>query len=372
VSPRRVGWLLAAAVAVIGFAIWLSSRRHLERDLAAGELVLPGLEHSVNAVTTVSVRKGDDTHATLQRDGSGWSVAERQWPADVTKVRKLLLALGALNIVEEKTRLAANYPQLGVEDVNSPKATGTRVDVVTPARTWALIVGKSSGAKSGYVRVATAPQSLLAAPPLSVDADPKTWLEHTLVDLPAERVRQIEERPAQGAAFTATREKKEDANFTVSPIPKGRQLTGPAAAATLAGALGSLSLDDVRKAPAAADAPLSHVVFRTFDGLEVELAGRKDGTHALVLISARSTAKESEAQAQSLEARTKGWEFEIPDYKYAAIFTPLEDLLQKPPAPAPAPAKKSAAHKPPSASNPAGHAPGTDAAAAVPAAAPAK
>ena len=374
-SPRRVGWLLAAAVAVIGSAIWLSSRRHLERDLAAGELVLPGLEQNVNAVTTVSVRKGDDTHATLQRDGSGWSVAERQWPADVTKVRKLLLALGALNIVEEKTRLPANYPQLGVEDVNSPKATGTRVDVVTPARTWALIVGRSSGAKSGYVRVANAPQSLLAAPLLSVDADPKTWLEHTLVDVPAERVRQIEERPAQGAAFTATREKKEDANFTVSPIPKGRQLTGPAAAATLAGALGSLSLDDVRKAPAAADSPLSHVVFRTFDGLEVELAGRKDGTHPLVLISARSTAKESEAQAQSLEARAKGWEFEIPDYKYAAIFTPLEDLLQKPPAPVPA--KKSAAHKPPSeskpsASNAAGHAPGADAAAAAPAAAPAK
>ena len=48
-------------------------------------------------------------------------------PADTTKVRKLLLDLGALNIVEEKTRLPANYPQLGVEDVSSPKASGTAV-----------------------------------------------------------------------------------------------------------------------------------------------------------------------------------------------------------------------------------------------------
>jgi len=161
VSARRVAWLLAAGLAVIAFAIWLSSRRHLERDMAAGALVLPGLHQDVNAVTTVTLRKGDGTHATLLKDGSVWRVQERGWTADVGKVRKLLLDLGALNIVEEKTRLPANYPQLGVEDVSSPKATGTRVDIAAPGRTWAIIIGKPSGGKSGYVRVATAPQSLL-------------------------------------------------------------------------------------------------------------------------------------------------------------------------------------------------------------------
>ena len=95
--------------------------------LAAGALVLPGLHQNVNAVTTVTLRKGDGTHATLQKDGSVWRVQERGWTADVGKVRKLLLDLGSLNIVEEKTRLPANYPQLGVEDVSSPKATGTPV-----------------------------------------------------------------------------------------------------------------------------------------------------------------------------------------------------------------------------------------------------
>ena len=180
-SARRVAWLLAAGLAVIAFAIWLSSRRHLERDMAAGALVLPGLEQNVNAVTTVTLHKGDGTHVTLKKDGSVWRVDERGWPADVGKVRKLLLDLGSLNIVEEKTRLPANYPQLGVEDVSSPKATGTRVDVVAPSLTWSIIIGKSSGGKSGYVRVATAPQSLLAAPLLMVDSDPKAWLDHALL-----------------------------------------------------------------------------------------------------------------------------------------------------------------------------------------------
>src|ERR1700751_2323590 len=152
-TPRRVLLLLIAGIAVVGFAMWIASQRHLERATLAGDLVLPGFEHNVNAVTEVAVRKGDGTHATLKKEGDNWSVAERGWPADTTKVRRLLLDLGALNIVEEKTRVPANYPQLGVEDVSSPKAGGTRIEVTAPGRTWALIVGKSSSAKSGYVRI---------------------------------------------------------------------------------------------------------------------------------------------------------------------------------------------------------------------------
>jgi Domain of unknown function (DUF4340) len=373
VTARRLTWLLIAAVALVVFAIWIASRRHLERAIVAGDLVLPGLEHEVNAVTVVRLRKAGDVHTTLQKGGDDWSVAERGWPADLSKVRKLLLNLGALNIVEEKTRLAVHYPELGVEDVSQPKATGTRIEVVTPTRAWALIVGKSSSAKSGYVRIADAQQSLLAAPLLSVDADPKTWLDQTLIDLPATRVRQIEEKPADGPPYSASREKKEDSNYTVSPLPKGRVLTGPAAAEPIAGALGSLTLDDVQKAGAAdtkagaadtkagaantkagaadtkaaagakasvPEAKTAHALFHTFDGLDVDVAGRKDGTRSLVMISARSTAPATAAEAQKLNARLAGWEFEIPDYKYSVIFMPLEELLQKPPEPAKKPAVK--------------------------------
>lgn len=255
-SARRVAWLLAAGVLVIAFAIWLSSQRHLERATQAGDLVLPGLEHSVNAVTQLSVRKGDGTAATIQRSGEAWSVGERGWPADLSKIRKLLLALGALNVVEEKTRLPANYPSLGVEDVTSPKATGTRVEASAPGRSWALIVGKSSNAKSGYVRVAGSPQSLLAAPLLSVDADPKFWLDHALADIATDRVRQVEEKPGQGPAYSVARDKKDAPHFSVSPLPRGRELVGPGSADGIPAALSALTLDDAHKAAGAADARL--------------------------------------------------------------------------------------------------------------------
>ncbi|HYL71726.1 MAG TPA: DUF4340 domain-containing protein, partial [Candidatus Dormibacteraeota bacterium] len=346
--------------------------------------------------TEVGLSKGDGTRTTLKRTASEWQVAERGWPADTTKVRKLLLDLGALNIVEEKTRLPANYPQLGVEDVNSPKAGGTRVALSGAGKSWALIVGKSSSAKSGYVRVASAPQTLLAAPLLSVDADPKSWLERTILDIPAERVRHVEEHPPEGAAFSLAKEKKEQSNFGVTPLPKGRELSAPGAADAIAGGLAALTLEDVAKAqatdgkstgatsPAAdnadpkgadakgadakgadgkgsagktAESKPARALFQTFDGLEIEVNGHKNGTRALISVSAHAGGKEAEAEAQKLQARLAGWEFDIPEYKYNTLFRPLEELLKKPPEPPKKPTKAAAKSSAPKAAAPESPAP---------------
>jgi Domain of unknown function (DUF4340) len=205
---------------------------------------------------------------------------------------------------------------------------------VAGAKTYSLIVGKSSGGKTGYVRVVNAQQSLLASPLLTVDADPRRWLDHTLIDIAQERVKEIAVKPADGPGYTASREKKDQSDFAVAPVPKGRELSNPAAADPIAGSLSSVSLDDVQRAPQTPPANVSHAVFTTFDGLKIDVAGRKDGSRTLVSFTPTSTAKETEAEAKTLEERLKGWEFEIPSYKYDGLFRPVEDLLKKPPEPA--------------------------------------
>jgi hypothetical protein len=333
-SGRRVSMLLIASIVVIVLAVWLSSKRGAEHETAVGRPVLTGLDNnSLNAVTEVRLIKGDGSKTTLKKGSSDWTIGERDYPADSGKVRKLLLELAALNVVEEKTRVAENYPALGVEDTDSPKATGTRVEVVTPGKTFSVIVGKTSGAKSGYVRVVNAPQSFLASPLLTVDADPKRWLDHNLIDIAQERIKEFAVKPAEGPGYTATRPNKDQSDFSVSNIPKGRELSSPAAADPIAGSLTSLSLEDVQHLPQTPPAGVSHTVFTTFDGLQIDMAGRKDGSRTLVSFTPASTAKETEAEAKTLEARLEGWEFEIPSYKYDGMFRPLEDLLKKPPEP---------------------------------------
>jgi hypothetical protein len=97
-TPRRVLLLLIAGVIVIAGSLWLASQRHLEKATLAGDLVLPGLQKSLNDVTEIHLTKGDGTRTTLRKSATDWVVAERDFPADSGRVRKLLLDLGALNV----------------------------------------------------------------------------------------------------------------------------------------------------------------------------------------------------------------------------------------------------------------------------------
>jgi hypothetical protein len=329
ITSRRLGLLVVAALVAIALALWLSTRPHGERTTEESRLVLPDLMGLLNSVTELRIAKGDGSRATLKKGGTDWIVEERGFPADTSRVRKLLIDLSELAIVEEKTREPENYPQLGVEDVSSPKASGTRIDIVTPAKTLSLIVGKPSGAKSSFVRLAGAPVSLLASPQLVPDADAARWLDKPVIDVAEARVKQVDLQPASGPAYTVMRGAAQQTDFSVSKLPKGRELSGPGAANAVAGALASLTLDDVRKAGGAGTEP-AHATFHTFDGLTVDVMGRKDGDRRFLALSAQSSAKETTSEAQALNARFSGWEIEVPGYKYDALFRPLEDLLKKP------------------------------------------
>jgi hypothetical protein len=346
-TARRVLLLLVAGILVILGSLWLASQRHLERATLAGDAVLPGLEKSLNDATEVHLVKGDGTRTTLQKRPGAWLVAERDYPADSGRVRKLLLDLGALTVLEEKTRQPELYSQLGVEDSASPKAAGTLVEVVTPKKTFALIVGKAAEGKSGFVRVAHTEPSLLAQPFASVDADPRRWIDRNIVDINDQRMKEAVIETATGPAYTAARLAPQQSDYQVTPIPKGRELASAGAADSVGGVFAALEADDVRRPPATpADAAKpDHAIFRTFNGLELDVSGRTEGAHHYITLAARSTAKESQAEADTINARFNGWQLEIPAYKYEAMFTPLEQRLKplQPPQPKgkqPAAAKK--------------------------------
>ncbi len=133
-----------------------------------------------------------------------------------------------------------------------------------------------------------------------LDADPQRWLDTALLDIPEARIREVEITSASGPSYKIGREKKEDADFTVTGVPKGRELSTPSMASTIARELTGLTLSDVRKTAGARHAPVwvrscaakapassasPKAVFRTFDGLEVQLQGREDGERRYITAS---------------------------------------------------------------------------------------
>lgn len=365
---------LAGVAAVLVIAgLWINSHKASQQaDLGSGVL-FGDLKAELGNLDEIRFSKGDGSKTTLKRGADGWTVVERNYPADPARVRELALALATMKIVERKTSDPANYAKLGVEPADSPTATSTLVELVAGKKTWDLLVGKSAEGRAVYVRKPKETQSALAQPVVVVDPDQKRWVDRLVADVPGTDVREISVQPATGPAYLLARAKQGDVDLVLSPIPKGRKPASSMSIDGQADALSAFNFDDVHALDSPAAAATDHATFKLYDGQVLEFAGRKTADKAFVTVSAHrdgvapaaiaaspATPADTKAPApkpteatpaaktvERLASRASGVQYEIPVYKYDALFKPVEELLEKPPAP---PAK---ATKPATASKPA-------------------
>jgi hypothetical protein len=357
-----------AATVLLAAGVWLSMHRSNQQGNVGGYEVFADLKPALGEVEEIRFSKGDGSRTTLRKSADGWVVVERQYPADAGRVRELALALANLEVVERKTSDPANYTKLGVEAPDKPTAASTLVEVVAGKKTWTLIVGKGADGRGVYVRKPAEATSSLAAPLISADPDQKRWIDRLLTDIPGASVHEISVKPASGPAYLLTREDRGAADLTLSPIPKGRRPVSSMSLNGQADALTAFHFDEVRAQPATAAAPSDRATYRTFDGQVIELAGHREGEKTYVTVTAHrdaalaarfpepapapaavtpaapdkaavpapaspTPAKPADQTAEKLASRAKGVEYEVPAYKYEAIFKKQDDLLEKPPEP---------------------------------------
>jgi hypothetical protein len=345
-SRSRFAVLLIAALVAICGAFYLSSQRNLARD-TRGAPLFPALGAELDSVTELSIIKGAAAPAvTLHKTGGQWTVLQRaDYPADVAKLRRLLLTLGDAKVVEEKTSDPANYPIIGVGDPTKPGATGAEVSVVAQDGKHSLIVGKPVG-EGTFVRRAGENKSYTAEPALSVEAEPSAWIETKLLDIPSSSIQQVEVKPANGPGYTLHRLKPKEDDFALDKVPAGRKALDAKGLAPSPSTLSDLRADDVAAAKDIDFGQPSQAVFTLEDGNIVTLTGAVAGDKRWIEVH---SSKDS-----ALDAKAANRAFEVASYRYDAIFRPLEQLLvpketksaEKPGVPG----KKRAAASPPAAS----------------------
>ncbi len=368
-TSRRLLILGLAAILVLVAGVWLAGRQSSSGTSADTGALYPGLKEQLNAVNAVHIYKaGDARTVDLVRKDDAWQVSQRDsYPADESKVRKLLIALADAKIIEQKTANPQQYATLGVEDTKDSNATSLRIELAGTQQPVNLIVGKQGvGADSNYVRRAGEPQSWLINAQLDTSATPDAWLRKDIIDVSADRMQSATVTAKQGTKpYTAAKKTRADQNFTVEGLPKGKSLSAPTAANGVATALASLSLSDVRPASAfQSTPPAAHATFKTFDGLVVEIDGWvQDQKHYVALRPSfdpaqaerfkvatapaeekKDTKKDEKKdekaaaptpppapnvaeQAKKAAAKVAGWVYEIPDYKYEGVFKPVEQLV---------------------------------------------
>jgi len=339
---RFIALMVAAALAISG-ALYLSAQRNLQRD-THGAALIPTLAGELNTVTALSVRRGSaaPTVTVHEKDGR-WTVAERgDYPADVAKLRKLLLALSDAKIVEEKTSNPANFAVIGVEDPSSPAATGAEISVTARDGKHAVIIGKPVGG-GNFARRSGGNASYSVEPGISFESEPRLWIDSRLLDVAVGGIQRIEVKPAAGPAYTVHRmaaastnsgaaapansaaagaspaASKSDDNFTLDGVPPGRKAADSVQLAPSPTAFSGLTADDVTPA---GDVDFSKATVATVtlsDGNVITVSGAAVGDKHWILVKASKDA--------ALDAKTAGRAFDVAGYRFDAIFRPLEQLL---------------------------------------------
>jgi hypothetical protein len=325
-SRQRFIALAIAAVLAISGALYFSTQRNLPKD-PQGSALLPSLAGELNTVTAVTLRRaGAAPTATVHERDGRWSVAERaDYPADVPKLRKLLLALSDAKIIEEKTSNPAYFSVIGVEDPATPGATGAEVSVTARDGKHAVIVGKPAG-DGNFVRRNGENKSYSVEPGISFETDPKFWIESKLIDIAAADIQSIQLKPAMGAAYTVRRETAGGANYTLEGVPPGRKATDSASLAPSPTAYHGLTADDVSPLSGVDFSKAAVATLTMSDGNVITMSGAALGEkHWVSLQTSKDTV---------LNAKTAGRAFDIASYRFDAIFRPLEQLLAPKPTPA--------------------------------------
>jgi hypothetical protein len=363
-NPSRLLTLVLLAIATIGIGTWLANRQAATPAATASEALYPGLKNELDAVAAVRIFKAGDVRVVeLVKGPNHWTVTDREgYPADDAKIGKLLRALADAKPYEEKTSNAANYPALGVEDTSDAKASGVRIELAGSAKPVNLIVGKQGvGAQSTYVRRAGEPTSWLVRSTIDSSSAPHDWLRKEIVDISADRMQSAVVTTGTAKPYTAAKATRADSDFKVTGLPKGKELSSNVAANSAASALVGLTLADVRtRKEFESTPPAAHAVFTTFDGLVAQVDGwKKDEKHFVAVNVAYDPAvaerfrvatttpdpkadkaatpateskpeeKKVEDEAKADAARLTGWVYEVPQYKYDAIFKPVDDLIKK-------------------------------------------
>jgi len=351
-TPRNFVYLaIAAALSVLFAVVSFASNNQWSTGRAAGAKLFPALVNEASQIANIEIRQGDNAVA-LERAGGSWGLKNRgNYPADPSKVRMLLVGLAEADLIESKTRRPDRYAALELEDPADKSAKSRLVRLLGAKGNviGEVVIGKKrqdllgTGKSGTYVRKPGDPQTWLANAELDASAVAKDWLKTSVfttdaakisrvtIEIPGEQPLRIERQVAPAKDAKDTKQSIADPaaaklQFAGFP-PADKKLKDAGAAESIARALASIDMDDVRKLDAPpAGASINTIKIEVADGPTTTLRLRKDGDAHWLSIAATGEG-EAKKTADEISQRTQGWEFKIPASKADSILKKRADLL---------------------------------------------
>ncbi|CAK0741525.1 putative DUF4340 domain-containing protein [Gammaproteobacteria bacterium] len=358
--------LLGLATGITGYWV-MENPPSTTSSMVPGEgRFLPNLASQLDQVQRIRIEKGAD-HWTLLKTEGRWKLEEKDgYPADRTKIRKILLGMAQWERLDPKTRKPENYPRLGLAESGDGAEGARRVELQGSAGTLASIrLGKRQPAKAGeglsefYVKTTEDSQVWLAQGRLPDLDGLRAFLNTSLLKIDRERIREVRWRLAESESLRLFRSDAKAQNFLLDGLKTDEKLKSGYGVDGVADRLAGLMLEDVRPASAFNDAtPMLSADLATFEGLSVHLdLLERDGKHWARLQAKADELPSSKPPAPSAgEAATEppkeapkppvkpvadevgefngqwaGWVFALPEWQVDGLKKRRDDLVEPPP-----------------------------------------
>ncbi|WP_198371654.1 DUF4340 domain-containing protein [Roseomonas rosulenta] len=335
-NRRTLLLLSGAAAAAVGGALLLKPAAPPPPSPAGAQLAFPNLAQRLQSAARIVATRHDGTLEVARR-GETWVLpAKGGYPVRQEKVRELLVGLTELRLTEPRTANPELLDRLGVEDPALPGATSTLLRVLDAQGgvIAELVIGRrrvrtqGNVPESAYVRRPSENQAWLAEGRIPVDSDPQLWLDRDIANFPRERVRRIAVTRSGEPPLVIARSGEPDGTLRITEpadVPPGEETALDEAGR----AFEFLTFLDVRPEAEIPGEALGEARFELTDNLAILVRPRKDGEALWITLAA-----EGDDEAARLNARWRGWAYQVGAWKEKAFVPLLSELrTAEPPAP---------------------------------------
>ena len=315
-----------------------------------------GLGERVNDVAKIELERKEES-LTLEKVDGRWTVTERGgYPAKLSEIKKAATFVSDLEIEETKSDKPKYHAKLGVQEPDAEESESTRVTLYDAGGARMASVVASTSQYRGrnpkvYVRRSGEDQVYLCDGGMDLNLGANTWIETSILKIPADRVSGVRITHADGEVVRVSQVEENPGQFTIDNLPEGREEKYAGVANPVGSALAALSLEDVRPVDAVdfTAEPVAETLYRTDDGLVLSIdtarledkvwmrvrtayeapptpAAPAEGEEGAPPLDAADP-EAVQAEVESLRAALGPWAFAVPSYRADSLTRRMEELL---------------------------------------------
>ena len=325
-----------------GAALYFSKEETKQReDQESGLVYLNSLSQRLNDIATINIQQKNEK-STVKLIEERWVLAEKDnYPADFSKIKKLLLELNNLKTFEAKTSKPESYGRLGVQKFGEPgEVDSVLIELFDKAnnKIESVLIGKTKpatirgGKSSIYVRKTNEAKSWLVSGSLELPNSQGDWLDKSIIDINADKIKSIEIRHSDKSRISLAKETEKDTNFKVLNLPKGASLKSESATSDISRGLQKLVFTDVlpRQSFILPKESAVQVDFQQFDGLTIKVKLVEKEDKHFILLDTHAMVDDSKVKEQAVElgSHFAQWAFEIAEFKAEPFKQKMKDLIE--------------------------------------------